>query len=92
METNSFISSAFIGGYSNIITSLVSTASGGSFREDLDSIKFSTASQFATQNRLVTFKDYETFLKRSYPNIDSLTTQIYQNLKYYLLIFVSRIF
>jgi hypothetical protein len=72
-KANSFISSAFIGGYSNIITSLVSTASGGSFREDLDSIKFSTASQFATQNRLVTFKDYETYILQNYTSLDSIS-------------------
>ena len=72
-KANSFISSAFIGGHSNIITSLVSTASGGSFREDLDSIKFSTASQFATQNRLVTFKDYETYILQNYTSLDSIS-------------------
>jgi hypothetical protein len=72
-KANSFINSAFIGGYSNIITSLVSTASGGSFREDLDSIKFSTASQFATQNRLVTFKDYETYILQNYTSLDSIS-------------------
>jgi hypothetical protein len=72
-KANSFISSSFIGGYSNITTTLVSTASGGALQEDVDSIKFSTASQFATQNRLVTFKDYETYILQNYTSLDSIS-------------------
>jgi hypothetical protein len=51
----------------------VSAAAGGSERESVDSIKFGSAAQFSTQNRLVTFKDYESYIKKSYPSVDSLT-------------------
>jgi len=50
-----------------------SAAAGGSDRESVDSIKFSAASQFSTQNRLVTFKDYESYILNNYPNIDSIS-------------------
>jgi hypothetical protein len=51
----------------------VSAAAGGSERESIDEIKFNSASQFTTQNRLVTFKDYESYLRQNYPAIDSIS-------------------
>jgi len=72
-KASSFVPNASINGLTNITVTTVSVAAGGSMRETIDSIKFGAAAQFSTQNRLVTFKDYETFLKRSYPNIDSLS-------------------
>ena len=51
----------------------VSAASGGSERESIDEIKFGSAAQFTTQNRLVTFKDYESYIKKNYPSVDSLS-------------------
>jgi len=72
-KASSFVPNSSINGLSNITVSTVLVAAGGSVRESIDSIKFGAAAQFSTQNRLVTFKDYETFLKRSYPNIDSLS-------------------
>ena len=48
-------------------------AAGGADRESVDSIKFSAISQFATQNRLVTFKDYETFILSNFTNLDSIS-------------------
>jgi len=51
----------------------VSSAAGGSDRESIDEIKFNAAAQFTTQNRLVTYKDYESYLKKNYPAIDSLS-------------------
>jgi len=51
----------------------VSAAAGGSERESVDSIKFGSAAQFSTQNRLITFKDYESYIKKNYPSVDSLT-------------------
>jgi len=72
-KASSFSPNASINGLTNITVTTVSVAAGGSMRETIDSIKFGASAQFSTQNRLVTFKDYETFLKRSYPNIDSLS-------------------
>jgi hypothetical protein len=57
----------------NFVIDPVSAAAGGSERESIDEIKFSSTAQYTTQNRLVTVKDYETFLKRNYPAIDSLS-------------------
>ena len=51
----------------------VSAAAGGSERESIDEIKFNSASQFTTQNRLVTFKDYESYLRQNYPAIETLS-------------------
>lgn len=62
-----------IGGYSEITVDVVNVASGGAVREAVDSIKYSAAAQFSTQNRLVTYKDYETYIQSNYPNIDSLS-------------------
>jgi len=39
----------------------------------VDDIKFSASAQFSTQNRLVTFKDYESYILNNYPNLDSVS-------------------
>jgi hypothetical protein len=57
----------------NFTITPVSAASGGSEREGVDDIKFGAAAQFTTQNRLITTNDYQAFLKRSYPALDSLS-------------------
>ena len=71
--TSSFVAEESIGGSSSINVEVVSNASGGGDRETVDSIKYSAQSQYATQNRLVTFKDYEAYVKKAYPAIDSLS-------------------
>ena len=58
---------------SNFTVTPVSPASGGAPKESVDSIRFSAPSQFATQNRLVTFKDYETYILNNYPNVGSIS-------------------
>jgi hypothetical protein len=72
-KSNAFVANSMIGGMSNIVIDVINVASGGSTRESVDSIKFGASSQFLTQNRLVTFKDYETYLKKNYTSIDSLS-------------------
>jgi len=57
----------------NFTVTPVSAASGGAERESVDDIKFGAAAQFTTQNRLITTKDYESYLKRNYPSIDSIS-------------------
>lgn len=52
---------------------VVDVAAGGSLPESVDEIKFSAPLQYVTQNRLVTTKDYESFIRRNYPSIDSLS-------------------
>ncbi len=69
----SFIGTQNIGIYSTLTIDTVSVAAGGSINESVDSIKYSAAAQYATQNRLVTVKDYEAYIKSNYPSIDSLS-------------------
>jgi len=57
----------------NFTITPISVASGGSDRESIDEIKFGSAAQFTTQNRLVTFNDYESYLRKNYPAIDSIS-------------------
>ena len=71
--TEYFIAEEAIAGSSGIIIDVISVASGGGSRESVDSIKYSAQSQYATQNRLVTFKDYESYIKKAYPALDSLS-------------------
>jgi hypothetical protein len=68
-----FSPSSTIGGFSNITIDVIGVAAGGSNRETVDSIKYSASAQYATQNRLVTVKDYESYIKNKYPSIDSLS-------------------
>ena len=57
----------------NFTITPISAASGGADRESVDNIKFSAAARFSTQNRLITFKDYETYILNNYPNIDAIS-------------------
>ncbi len=72
-QTDGFIAAAPIGAYSDIVIDVIDVASGGATRETVDSIKYSAAAQYATQNRLVTTSDYESYIKSKYPSIDSLS-------------------
>jgi len=51
----------------------VAESSGGSNRETIDSIKTNSITGYATQNRLVTVKDYESYLLKNYPVADSIS-------------------
>ena len=57
----------------NFVITPVSASAGGAVRESVDDIKFGAAAQYTTQNRLVTVKDYESYLKKNYPSVDSLS-------------------
>jgi hypothetical protein len=72
-KANAFVPNGSINGLTNIAITTNTSAAGGSDRESIDEIKFSAASQFSSQNRLVTFKDYESYIKKNYPNVDSLS-------------------
>jgi hypothetical protein len=58
---------------SNFTINPISAAAGGAERETVDEIKFSSPLQYTTQNRLVTKNDYQSYIKRNYPSIDSLS-------------------
>jgi hypothetical protein len=72
-SVDGFIPDSSIGGFTNTSIEVVASASGGAIRESVDSIKYSAAAQYANQNRLVTIKDYETYIQSKYPSIDSLS-------------------
>lgn len=70
-KANSFATGS-IGGFSNVIITPVSSASGGAERETNDSIRVSAPLSYTSQGRAVTRKDYETLLKSLYPDIQSI--------------------
>ena len=77
-KANNFVATATLtdslgNSQTNFTITPVSAAAGGADRESVDDIKFSAASQFSTQNRLVTFKDYESYILNNYPNLDSVS-------------------
>jgi hypothetical protein len=72
-KANGFIAESGLGGYSALQVDVVNVAGGGSSNETVDSIKYSAQSQYATQNRLVTVKDYESYIKSNYPSVDSIS-------------------
>ena len=55
------------------VISPISAAAGGAEREAVDAIKYSAAAQFSSQNRLVSFKDYESYITNNYPDISSIS-------------------
>lgn len=70
---DSFVMTTAISGYTTGTVEVLANASGGGAKETVDSIKFNATSQFATQNRLITFKDYETYILQNYSKIDSIS-------------------
>ena len=77
-KANNFVATATLtdslgNSQTNFTITPVSAAAGGADRESVDDIKFSASAQFSTQNRLVTFKDYESYILNNYPNLDSVS-------------------
>jgi len=72
-KASSFTVSAAIGAFTNITVDTVSVAAGGTNRESVSEVKYNAVAQFATQNRLVTFKDYESYITKNYPSLDSIS-------------------
>ena len=72
-KATTFIPVTGVAGFGNIDITVNSIAGGSSERESVESVRYSAPLQYATQNRLVTYKDYESYIKRSYPNVDSVS-------------------
>ncbi len=76
-KANNFVATAQVSDSNNDtidgVVYPVSEAAGGSDRESVDSVKFSAPLQYTTQNRLVTFKDYEAYIQKSYPAVTSVS-------------------
>ena len=56
----------------NVIVTSTSASYGGSEKENIENIRFRAPLFYTAQNRAVTKIDYETLLKKDYPNIDSI--------------------
>ena len=63
-----------IGGFSTISVTTVSNAAGGVDAETTESIRFNAPLTFTSQNRAVTSDDYSAIIKKSFTNIDSIST------------------
>ena len=61
-----------IKGFANATITTLSTASGGSEKEDIESIKFKATKFYTSQNRLVTLNDYKAKVSEYYPNADAV--------------------
>lgn len=77
-KANNFIgTAALVDSLGNSLTNFtitpVSEASGGAERESVDDIKYAATAQFSAQNRLVTFKDYESYILNQYPILQSVS-------------------
>lgn len=72
-KANNFVVNGSISPFSSYTVDPVSPASGGSTKESTLSIKENALLQYATQNRLVTSKDYESYLKKNYPALESIS-------------------
>ena len=72
-KSNTFTATSSVAPYTTYTVSSVSAAAGGSSKETVDSIKLNSILQFATQNRLVTTKDYESYIKKVYGAVDSIS-------------------
>jgi hypothetical protein len=72
-KANFFTATKTLESYDNFIVDTVSISEGGVERETVDNIKYLAPLQYVSQNRLVSYRDYEVFIRKSYPNIDSVS-------------------
>jgi hypothetical protein len=77
-KANNFLAVSTVGdtlgeNLNDFIITPLSAAAGGSDRETVESIRSSSIKQYLSQNRLVTYQDYESFILNNYPNIDSVS-------------------
>jgi len=62
-----------INGISNITVVTINSATGGSAKESIASIKYRAPLSYAAQNRAVTPDDYKAIILNSFPNVDSIS-------------------
>ena len=61
-----------INGFSTPTITTLENSSGGSEKEDIESIKFKATKFYTSQNRLVTLNDYKAKVSEYYPNADAV--------------------
>ena len=69
----SFTLAGSISGFTDITTTVNSSAQGGAEPESLQSIKFNAPSFYASQDRAVTVEDYKSKVKQLYANTQSVS-------------------
>jgi hypothetical protein len=67
-----FVSAGPIDGHTNVVTTTLFSASGGSIHESTESIKFNAPRFYQTQERAVTANDYRVMLQATYPEITAI--------------------
>ena len=70
---NTFSASGTVGGFSTSSVAVTNAASGGSDKENLESIKFNAPKNFETQNRAVTTDDYKKIVEGNVSGLDSVS-------------------
>lgn len=70
---STFTSDGPIDGHSNVVVSTLISAQGGQVNESVESIRLNAPRTFATQQRAVTARDYETLLKANFGEITSIS-------------------
>ena len=71
-NAKSFTMANAINGFTNVLITTTSPATGGAERESVDSIKFKATKFYTSQNRLVTLNDYKAKVSEYYPNADAV--------------------
>jgi hypothetical protein len=72
-KASSFVIGTPVANVTNYSVTVASAAAGGAQRESADKIKLNSTLQYATQNRLVTTKDYESYVTKNYPAVQSIS-------------------
>ena len=70
---STFSSSTAIDGVTDVVVTTVSGAVGGAEPETVDSIKLNAPLNYSAQGRAVTTSDYEVYVKRLFPNTQSVS-------------------
>ena len=70
---SAFTSPTAIDGVTDVIVTTVSGAVGGAEPESVDSIKLNAPLNYSAQGRAVTTSDYEVYVKRLFPNTQSVS-------------------
>lgn len=68
-----FASDGAIDGHANVVVTALVSAQGGQVNESVESIRLNAPRTFATQQRAVTARDYETLLKANFGEITSIS-------------------
>ena len=70
---SSFSAPTSIDGVTNVTVTTVASASGGAEPESIQSIKLNAPLDYSSQGRAVTTKDYEVFVRKLFPNTQSVS-------------------